>query len=192
MTFVSAPVPSGDLEGPKALAWHWPSASAVVAEHVAHEICFASSSELDFIALRLLHSRVIAGIAAVGSATAVYVGSSLLVREGRAYVADIEEASRENLPLFSWLGFNPAQEESGRSAYTSGLREFGLLELEARNSAMQWPELFEFLANVAHYELSTNVQIGDGETVGGSESERIVVRHLRSRFIPDTTVACIA
>ena len=192
MAFVSAPVTSGDLEGPTALAWHWPSASATVAAHVAHEICFANSPELDFIALRLLHSRVIAGIAAVGSATAVYVGSSRLVREGQAYIAHIEQASRENLPLLSWLGFNPAEEESGRSAYTSGLGEFGLLELEIRNSALQWPDLFEFLANVAHYELATNVQIGDGETIGGSESERIVVRHLRSRFIPDTTVARIA
>lgn len=192
MTFVSAPVPSGELEGPTALAWHWPSASSVVAQHVAHEICFAGSSELDLIALRLLHSRVIAGIAAVGSATAIYIGSSLLVREAEAYIADIEQASSENLPLLSWLGFNPVQEESVRSAYSSGLREFGLLELEVRNSALEWPELFEFLANVAHYEIANGVQIGDGETVGGSDSERIVVRLMASRFLPDTTVACIA
>jgi hypothetical protein len=191
-TFVSAPIPPGDLEGPTALAWHWPSATVDVERHVAHEICFASSSEMDRVALRLLHSRVIAGVAAVSKASGVYVGSSLLVREGQAYVADIEQSDRDSLPIFSWLGFNPVAEEPGRSAYTTGLREFGLLELEVRHSSLQWESLFEFLANVAQYQIANNLQIGDGETVGGSEDERLQVRHLASQYIPDTKVACIS
>jgi len=68
----------------------------------------------------------------------------------------------------------------------------GLLELEVRDSGREWSDLFEFLANIAHYELVTGVQIGDGETVGGSETERFVVRHTASRYMPETRVACVA
>jgi hypothetical protein len=191
ITFVPAAIPSGDLDGPTALAWHWPSAGVAVQQHVAHEICFASSSEMDRVALRLLHSRVIAGIAAVGQASAVYVGSSMLIREGPVYVADIEQADRDNLPVFSWLGFIPVAGDRGQSVYTTGLREFELLELEIRNSSLQWDGLFEFLANIAHYEIASSIQIGDGETVGLSE-DRLLVTHQSSEFIPDTTVACIS
>jgi hypothetical protein len=192
ITFVPAAIPSGDLDGPTALAWHWPSAGVAVQQHVAHEICFASSSEMDRVALRLLHSRVIAGIAAVGQASAVYVGSSMLIREGPVYVADIEQADRDNLPVFSWLGFIPVAGDRGQSVYTTGLREFELLELEIRNSSLQWDGLFEFLANIAHYEIASSIQIGDGETVGLSEDQRLLVTHQSSEFIPDTTVACIS
>ena len=191
LTHIHAPVPRGDLEGPIALAWHWPAASSTIADHVAHEICFASSSELDLIALRLLHSLVIAGIVATNNSSAVYVGSALLVKEASSYVAEMEEANAENLPLLCWLGFNAVAHGFTLSAYTTGLSDFDLLELEIHNSRLEWSELCDFLANVAHYELASGAQIGDGETVGGSESERIVVRHLKSRFMADRKVACI-
>lgn len=134
------------------------------------------------------HSR----IAAVGKASAIYVGASLLVREGQAYIADIEQADRDNPPVFSWLGFNRVAEEQGHFAYTTGLREFGLLDLEVRHSPLQWDGLIEFLANIAQYAIANNVQIGDGETVGLSDEQRLLVRHLSSEFIPETTVACIS
>lgn len=191
MTFVPMPVPANDLLGPNTLAWHWPSAASVVAGHVAHQILFASSSELDYIELRLLHSRVIAGIVACGHACGVYVGSGMLVREGGAYVQDNLAADRDNLPLLSWIGFNPVMDGGSRSAYTTGLSDFGLLELEVRTFKGDFAETFELLADIAHYQITSGVQIGDGETVGGSDAERIVVRHLASRYIPKTTVACI-
>ena len=192
VTFVAAPVPSGDLRGPVALAWHWPAAASIVEAHIAHQICFATSSELDAIDLKLLHSRIIAGIVSTSGASGVYVGSSLLVREADAYTSEMAEANRSSLPLTSWLGFNPVTEGCSRSAYTTGLRDFDLLELEAHNSAREWPDLFGLLADVAHYEIASGIQIGDGETLGGSDSERMLVRHIDSQFIPETKVACIA
>jgi hypothetical protein len=191
-THVPAPIPSGDLDGPIAFAWHWPTAAEVIADHTAHEICFASSTVLNSIELHLLHSRVIAGVVEISGASGVYVGSSLLAREAEKFLADIKEGTSENLPLLSWLGFNPVAGESTRSGYTTGMRDFGMLELEIRDSALEWAKLLECLANIAHYELISGLQIGDGETVGSSESERIEVHHTESIFIPDTRVAWIA
>jgi hypothetical protein len=51
--------------------------------------------------------------------------------------------------------------------------------------------LFEFLANLAHYQLAFGIQVGDGATVGGSDDERIVVRHVKSRFTSNERVAQI-
>jgi hypothetical protein len=188
---VDAPVPSGDLQGPVACAWHWPDAAKVVAAHNSHIICFASSNAMDAIDLRLLHSRVVAGLAATGGGTAVYVGSSMLVKDAAAYINEIEAADRDSIPLLSWLGFNPVTHDGYCSAYTTGMKEFGLLELEIRHSKMGWSEMLGFLADVAHYEITAGTQIADGETVGVSESDRRTVRHVTSAFIPDVDVALI-
>ena len=109
VTHVPAAVPKGDLEWPVDRAWHWKSAATTVERHIAHEICFAASSDLDAIELRLLHSRIIAGLAVTGGASAVYVGSASLVRDAVAYIDDLENSSHDNLPLLSWGGIQSSK-----------------------------------------------------------------------------------
>lgn len=191
LAFVAAPVPSGDLEGPRLLAWHWPNASADIDRHVAHVICFAESSELEANELRLLHSRVVAGILYATDSIGVYVGSATLARERDAYLNDVKSASLEDLPLFCWIGFNLVGDEEYASAYTTGLKDFGLLELEVRRTSSSWGQIIGFLADVAHYELTGHLQIGDGETIDGLHGERVTVRHSPSEFKPGEVVACV-
>lgn len=189
LTHVPAALPKGDLEWLVDRAWHWNSAAATVERHIAHEICFAASSDLDAIELGLLHSRIIAGLAATGGASAVYVGSASLVRDDVAYIDDLDNSSHDNLPLLSWVGFNPVNVDGWCAAFTTGLGDFGLLEVEMQSRRREWPDLFEFLANLAHYQLASGIQVGDGETVGRSDGERIVVRHVKSRFTSNERVA---
>jgi hypothetical protein len=55
--------------------------------------------------------------------------------------------------------------------------------LTGENDTTMTPSsLLGLLVNVAHYEISAGIQIGDGETVGGSADERIGIRHRPSRF----------
>jgi hypothetical protein len=115
----------------------------------------------------------------------------MLVREASAYVSEAEAASHTALPILIWIGFNPVKDSGGNSAYTTGLTSFNLLELEIRQTPRDWSEILVFLADIAQYELKARVQIGDGDTVGSSEAERITIRHLPSAFIPDMTVAVI-
>jgi hypothetical protein len=183
------PVPHGDLAGPVALAWHWPEAEETVARHGAHVIVHAASDTLDPLALRLLHTRLVAAVAATTDALGVYIGEALLVRAAADYVEDAREASAENPPLLSWVGFNLVGEPDDRfSAYTTGLERLGMPELEVRRVAQPAPAVIGLLADVAHYQLTTGKRLKDGDTFGASADDRRRVRHARSSFIPKTPV----
>jgi hypothetical protein len=185
------PVPAGDLEGPVAVAWHWPEAADVVPAHRAHVIVHAGSTTLDALDLRILVTRLAASALAVSDGVGVYVGDAMLVRSAADYLSDAAQASRGNLPILSWVGFNPVHEDDRLSAYTTGLTAFGLLELEVRGSAMTPPELVGTLADLANYQLSTGKALRDGDTFGASETARTQVRYGPSAFISDTTVAAL-
>lgn len=191
LVHIPMPIPADDLAGPVAVAWHWPGASNAVTAHRSHVIAHAASTTLDAIQLRLLLTKLAASVLTVGHGIGVYIGDAMLVRSAQDYLADADQASRENLPILSWIGFNPVREDSVLSAYTTGLTGFGLPELEVRRSALPAAELFGTLADVVNYQLSSGQALKDGDTFGESEFDRTRVRYRASAFIPDMTVAAL-
>ena len=61
--------------------------------------------------------------------------------------------------------------------YTLGMSQFGLMDIEVDRCRRDPQDLFEFVSNIAHYLIQSGPVIADGNTVGGSEDERILVRH---------------
>ena len=189
MVHIPMPIPAGDIDGPVAVAWHWPGAREAVSGHRSHVIVHVASTTLDLIDVRLLSTKLVASVLAVADGIGVYVGDAMLVRSAGDFREDAAQASRENLPLLSWIGFNLVSEEAALSAYTTGLTGFGLHELEVDRSAMAVPELLDTLADLANYQLTSGKVLRDGDTFGSTELDRKRVRYRPSRFIPDTTVA---
>ncbi len=180
--FIPMPIPWGDLEWPVATSWSWPEARTELSQHKTHLIVAASSRDLSHVQLSLWHTRAIASVLSCLDAVGVYFGGASIVVSPRQYVEAAAAATEDDLPLFLWLGFHLVKEEDGLSIYTTGLPAFGLLDLEVHRAELEVNELINLVANVAHYELASNVQIQDGETVGTSEDERLEVVHERSRF----------
>jgi hypothetical protein len=191
MVHMPMPIPAGDIEGPVAVAWHWPGAAEAVAGHRSHVIVHVASSTLDLIEVRLLLTKLVASILAVTDGVGVYLGEAMLVRSAADFREDAANASRENLPLLSWIGFNLVNEETALSAYTTGLTGFGLHELEVSRSTLAAPELLGTLADLTNYQLTSGKVLRDGDTFGATELDRKRVRYRPSRFIPDLTVASL-
>ena len=62
------------------------------------------------------------------------------------------------------------------------------MDIEVDRCKMDLETLFEFVSNIAHYLIQSGPVIADGNTVGGSEEERILVRHLPSMIEEDRQV----
>jgi hypothetical protein len=62
------------------------------------------------------------------------------------------------------------------------------MEIEVDRCTMNLQELFEFVGNIAHYLIQSGPIIEDGNTVGGSEEERILVRNRPSMIDPNRRV----
>jgi len=89
-----------------------------------------------------------------------------------------EDMSEEDLPVPVWLRFQPVRASDDKlGLYTLGMKQFGLMEIEVDRCRMSLQDLFEFVSNLAHYLIQSGPVIADGNTVGGSEDDRILVRH---------------
>ena len=119
-----------------------------------------------------------------------HAGNPILERrleDGVHHVA--RKIGRESLPLQLWVGFGVHREEDGtHSLYTSGLEEFGHMEIEVAGSRLDPRALIERVFNVALYVLDKGAALQDGETIGASDAEKIEISHVTSFCDDESTV----
>ena len=61
------------------------------------------------------------------------------------------------------------------SGYTYGLEEFGKKEIEIIKSLEEAEEVYNFLASISDYIITSDVVLNDGETIGFSEEQKIQI-----------------
>jgi len=69
-----------------------------------------------------------------------------------------------------------------------GLSQFGLNEIEVTPCDWCPDDVLKLVFNVARYLIQSGPVINDGDTVGGDENERIVVRHAKGMYATDERV----
>ncbi len=97
--------------------------------------------------------------------------------------------SEEHVPLPMLMRFQLLRAAGDKVAlYTVGMKQFDLMEIEVDQSPMEPMALYEFVSNIAHYLIMSGPVIADGNTVGGSAEEKILVRHRPSMIEPKRKV----
>ena len=66
-------------------------------------------------------------------------------------------------------------ENNAVSGYTYGLEQFGKKELEIIKSSEEAEEVYNFLASISDYIITSDVVLNDGETIGFSEEQKIQI-----------------
>lgn len=61
------------------------------------------------------------------------------------------------------------------SGYTYGLEQFGKEEIEIIKSSEEAEEVYNFLASISDYIITSDVVLNDGETIGFSEEQKIQI-----------------
>ena len=61
------------------------------------------------------------------------------------------------------------------SGYTYGLEQFGKKEIEIIKSSEEAEEVYNFLASISDYIITSDVVLNDGETIGFSEEQKIQI-----------------
>ena len=61
------------------------------------------------------------------------------------------------------------------SGYTYGLEQFGKKELEIIKSLEEAEEVYNFLASISDYIITSDIVLNDGETIGFSEEQKIQI-----------------
>jgi hypothetical protein len=149
-------------------AWYWPEASATIERHRAHALVELVAQVGTPLESALALTEATAAIAARPGAIAVLWDATELVHEAAQWIAQTEDASIEDLPLFLWLAFEGTEdEESGtRSLRTRGARDLGAPhEIEVARSKRDGEELLEAVCDVALVVLTSDVPLEDNDQV---------------------------
>jgi hypothetical protein len=153
----------------------------------AHVVTWVSGTGRPLDAYRHL-TRLVSAVLRATDGLGVYWGTAAHVIRADVYDTIAHESDDDSLPVTLWVDFRAFAEDGDaedaggdRSAlFTVGLSAFGLMELEIGPSDKQPGELRELGMSVASYLIENGPVLGDGDTVGATEDQRVVVRHAPS------------
>ena len=176
-----APIPWTDLEGSCAINRLWPEATEQMKTHTVHYIVtvFGAASPLR---LRVLLTRLVAAILKVQPCVGVYWGSGL-VHSPERFLKASERVSEDSFDHTLWIDFRVVPgKRHGLTLFTSGMAEFGLMEIEAQNARCSHAEMLERVFGLATYLITKGPVINDGETMGLTATDKVGINHLPSMF----------
>lgn len=114
--------------------------------------------------------KLAAGCMQLEGAIAIYHNPNVIPKD--VYLGEAEQLNAERVPILLWVFIALYQGESGVSAYTVGLADFGKYEIEVLNSKQQASEILEFLFDITDYYVNQDVVFQDGETLGRTADEK--------------------
>ena len=173
IAMIPAPIPSEQLASAVEYSYLWKDARTAF-DNQSH-IAIAAVGEKTPLELNVAFTKIVAILLENSDATGVFLTNQALVLPKEFYLAEAATMDDENLPLYLWIYFGLRPGDDGNSAYTYGLKEFGLKEIEVVNSKYSMEEVVAFIYDASQYVLTGDVELNDGETIGFSEEQKIKV-----------------
>lgn len=179
LAHLPAAIPGGEAEENADGNFLWPNGREEAAAHRSHVIVTTTgSSDLPPVQSAIAVTRLALVALRLFDGIGVYWGNAC-VSNSRAVFEDFcQDISDEHVPVPVWLRFQLVRaSDDSVGMYTLGMEQFDLMDIEVDRCDMKAGELLEFVSNIAHYLIQSGPVISDGNTVGGSAEERILVRH---------------
>lgn len=175
-------IPGGEAEENADGNFLWPNGKEEAATHDSHVIVTnLGSGDQSPIQSAIAVSRLALVALRLFDGIGVYWGNASVCNSRVVFEDFCQNMSDEHLPVPVWLRFQLlSAPDDGIGLYTLGMGQFGLMDIEVDRCTMDVGALFEFVSNIAHYLIQSGPVIADGNTVGESAEERILVRHRRS------------
>src|SRR5262249_53370247 len=142
VSLMNSPIPKGELQDVCRFAWYWPDACKAVKDHRAHFLVVLMGTNLDRLGSAILQTKILAALIRESDAVAAYWGVNLQSRD--TFLKDSSGISRESVPVTLWVNYRVSKSQSGRfSISTHGLKDFGLMEIEAKDAPLPALQLFD-------------------------------------------------
>lgn len=178
LSYIPAPIPEQEAESAAAGNVLWPGGEKEAAKHRSHIIVGLLGPQPSQPAAMLTLSRLAGCVLKTFNGIGVYWGSGQVAHSRRTFLEILEDASLDSLPLHLWIRFQLFENaDNSIGLYTCGLEQFGLMNIEVDRCPWQPVRLLEFIYDLSHYLVDNGPVLGDGDTIGEDELQRIRVKH---------------
>lgn len=170
-------------------AWYWPEAVEALRDHVAYALVAIQPEVADRLRAAMTLTALTAAVASTTPAAGVYWSASGLVHAPDAFITYTKQMTPSALPLLLWVSLQLGQESDGSlSVFTTGLRDFNQMEIEAHGAQRDRQFLLDRVFDVVHYLLEKNPVLRHGETIGTTDEEKLLITVGPSKRDPNTEV----
>jgi hypothetical protein len=160
----------------------WPQAKATFARHRAHLIVSTlGASENRLPVVRAMTAVIGAIMATVPVRTGVLWSRVAVSAEHWLQMSPAAFAPYPSFPFMLWVGIYPFRDGALIGAVTYGLASFVGREIELEGNGADLSNIIDKVAGLTAYLIERGEVIPDGHTFGGSETERLALRHATSR-----------
>ncbi|MCK0126979.1 DUF4261 domain-containing protein [Gelidibacter sp. F2691] len=185
---IKAAIPDEEVEKTAEMNYFWENGVEETSKHKGHIVLSIMNAGDNAVQENLLFSKLASAIMNNSKSMGIYIGGRTLVLKKEFYQANIEMMTEEDLPLYNWIYFGLRKENGKQSVYTYGLADFGKKEMEIVESSASLKKLNEMMFNLAHYVISYDVKLSDGETIGITADQKLRISESKGKFLDGTTL----
>lgn len=178
VALMPAPIATGEVEATARYSLSSIGKGWSLPEHHAHLVVVLQHDEKrPALELMIEFTRVVAAVASAAEAAAVYLGDAHATHDAGFYidVASTEEPLPEMLML--WNGVSVAKEGERVSLLSLGMSQLALPDLLLTAPAADANRAFEYLFDLLAYIAHRGEALPEGDTIGGSDEERIEIKY---------------
>lgn len=180
------PVDPIEIRAAAQLSWLWPNGTEEALKHQAQIVISVIGNADKSLELHKLFTKVAAAVLENTHAVGVYMGSQYLLLQKGFYLSAAHNLSdSQSLPIYCWIYFG--RPGSG-GAYTFGMSEFGLKEMEIVKSSHPEADVHSTMYDVVYSLIKYNTRLHDGESAITEEGQKIPVKQARGAFLQDSDV----
>lgn len=182
IAFLDYPVSPGEIQTAARISWLWKGSGAEAGRHQSQVVIsvIGTGKTLD---LYKLFTKIAACVLENTDACGIYMADQyLLLSKGFYTAAARNMLDNFTIPLYCWVNFGMAREEEFSSAYSFGLQEFGLHEMEIVQSKQSLQDTHAVLYDAAMTVVRNNIRLKDGETFTTGEGQKLTVRLSKAAF----------
>lgn len=164
-----------DLSPKARFAHWWPDAMKDIARGKAHLTVASRWSKSSRLDAHLRHMMLVRELVEQLPVIGIVWGSVLTPADN--FKGEFQVAMSGKVPTLLWVLIQYTKKPNGNVLIsTVGMRDFAHMEIETESS-LPMQETYDLVRNLATYIIGQNKPIPDGDTVGGSQFQRIKVRH---------------
>ncbi len=183
LQYVSYPMAPAEVRSAAEGAWLWGSARDEAPRHQAQLTVGVVGTGQAPISLYKAYTRVVAAVLENTRAYGVYLPKHYLLHSRDFFLQAARQMDNGELPVYCWVYFGMFQKDGLSCAYTYGLDDFDMLDLEIVRSPKSLAEAHAILYDAAREALHTGKVWKDGSILESVDGERFLLRRARSPFI---------
>lgn len=191
LAFMPYSIPKIELEATAKYAYNWENIESEINEISGHAIVSIMNGNKSNLQRHFLFSKIVSSILSTSESIGVYQGAQTLLIPKKQYLDFFHEIKNNEIPIPLWIYIGIRKYKTDNSVYTFGMSDFDKLELEIINSKASLDEIHTFILNTASYIIKKNVKLKEGETIGFTAEQKILIKQSEGKYLEGETLKLI-